>query len=85
MQAVKKYQKLTLLLRGESPRNVIPPVPRGYIASRLHALAEGSCLGEFTWNSGGSWQGKPWSTELLTDSALVFYLFAAYLEVSISI
>lgn len=60
---------------------MLPPVPRGYIASRLHALAEGSCLADFNWNSGGSWQGKPWTTELLTDSALVFYLFAAFLKV----
>lgn len=84
MQAVKQYQNLTLLLRGENPRSVIPPVPRGYIASRLHDLAKGTCLGEFTWNGGGSWQGRPWSTELLTDSALVFYMFAAYLEVNSS-
>ena len=52
-----------------------------YIASRVATLAEGSCLGEFVWNRGGGWQGKPWTPDLLTDSALVFYLFASYLQV----
>ena len=47
----------------------------------MATLAEGSCLGEFVWNRGGGWQGKPWTPDLLTDSALVFYLFASYLQV----
>jgi hypothetical protein len=33
----------------------------------------------FEWSGGGHWGGKPWSSELPTDSALVFYLFAAFL------
>lgn len=33
----------------------------------------------FTWNGGGEWKGRPWSPELPTDSALIFYLFASYL------
>lgn len=41
--------------------------------------AEGSCMAAFEWNAGGEWGGKPWSAELPTDSALVFYLFACYL------
>ena len=41
--------------------------------------AEGSCMAAFEWNRGGEWGGKPWSAELPTDSALVFYLFASYL------
>ena len=80
-QAVLQYQRLAALLRGDHPRGLLPPVPRGYIAFRLRDLAVGSCVGQFTWNSGGAWLGKPWSPELLTDSALVFYLFAAFLEV----
>lgn len=36
-------------------------------------------MAAFEWNAGGEWGGKPWSAELPTDSALVFYLFASYL------
>jgi hypothetical protein len=32
----------------------------------------------FEWNKGGDFMGRPWSNELPTDSALVLYLFAAY-------
>ena len=42
--------------------------------------AGGSCLNRFVWNGGGSWQGQPWTPDLPTDSALIFYIFAAYLE-----
>lgn len=80
-QAIHKYQRLTELLQGEQPRHLLPPTPRGYILSRVRALAEGPCLSAFTWNGGGSWAHKPWSHELPADSALVFYLFAAFLEV----
>ena len=48
-------------------------------ASSTLPLAEGSCMAAFDWSSGGEWGGKPWSAELPTDSALVFYLFASYL------
>ena len=34
---------------------------------------------DFNWNSGGELNGKQWSTDLPTDSALVLYLFSAYL------
>lgn len=36
-------------------------------------------MGAFKWNSGGRWNNKPWTPELPTDSALVLYLFAAFL------
>ena len=78
---MKQYQRLALLLRGEQPRNLLPPAPRGYVAARVRVLAEGPCCSDFTWNGGGAWDGKPWSTDLPTDSALLLYLFAAYLEV----
>ena len=81
LQAIHKYQRLGELLQGEQPRHLLPPTPRGYILSRVRALAEGPCVAAFTWNSGGDWAHKPWSNELPTDSALVFYLFAAFLEV----
>lgn len=34
---------------------------------------------DFKWDRGGDWCGKPWTTELPTDSALLLYLFAAFL------
>lgn len=42
--------------------------------------AEGTCMKEFTWNSGGEWQGRPWVPDLPTDAAILFYLVAAFLE-----
>ena len=42
-------------------------------------LANGSCMMDFKWNGGGSSNGKDWSSELPTDSALLLYLFAAFL------
>ena len=35
----------------------------------------------FQWQGGGEWAGKPWSEELPTDSALILFLFAAFLAV----
>lgn len=35
---------------------------------------------EFNWNGGGEHAGRPWTPELPTDSALLYYLFAAFLE-----
>ena len=34
---------------------------------------------EYSWNAGGRWNGKAWSSDMPTDSALLLYLFAAYL------
>lgn len=85
LQAVHQYQQLRLLLQGEQPRHLLPPCPQGYIILRARALAEGPCMNAFEWNSGSGWGNKPWSSELPTDSALVFYLFAAFLEVSCTV
>lgn len=78
---MKRYQALAALLRGEQPRNLLPPTPRGYVASRLRELADGPVVRAFRWNGGGGWGGKPWSTELPTDAALMLFLFAAFLGV----
>ena len=43
-------------------------------------VAEGTCVTDFTWNGGGAWQGRAWTPDLPTDAALLFYLFAAFLE-----
>ena len=75
-----RYQRLSALLRGEAPRALLQAVPRGYVAARARALAEGPCVAAFRWAGGGAWGGKPWSVELPTDSALLLYLFAAFLE-----
>ncbi len=39
LQAVNKYQRLAAVLRGEHPRGMLPPAPRGYVATRLRQLA----------------------------------------------
>lgn len=82
VQAIHRYQKLTELLQGEQPRQLLPPTPRGYILARVRALSDGPCMSAFTWNGGSGWNNKPWTNELPTDSTLVFFLFAAFLEVS---
>ncbi|CAL8469889.1 g9431 [Coccomyxa elongata] len=79
LKAVNRYQQLAALLRGEQPRSLLPPTPRGYVAARLRQLAASPVLAAFAWNGGGTWGGKPWSPELPTDSALLLYLFAAFL------
>jgi hypothetical protein len=38
-QAVNKYQRLAAVLRGEQPRGMLPPAPRGYVAARTRELA----------------------------------------------
>jgi hypothetical protein len=38
-QAVNRYQQLALLLKGEQPRGLLPPTPRGYVATRVQELA----------------------------------------------
>lgn len=38
-------------------------------------LAKGGCVGKFNWNSGGSYNLKPWNEELPTDSAVIYLSF----------
>ena len=35
---------------------------------------------DFTWNGGGEWQQRLWTQDLPTDSAVLFYLFSAFLQ-----
>ena len=35
----------------------------------------------FQWSGGGEWAGKAWSAELPTDTALLLFLFSAFLAV----
>ena len=36
---------------------------------------------KFQWSGGGEWAGKAWSAELPTDTALLLFLFSAFLAV----
>ena len=80
LEAVVRYARLASLLRGDDPRGLLPPCPRGYIAARIASLADGPCVGAFTWNGGGGWQGGPWTPELPCDAALLFHIVAAYVD-----
>ncbi|KAK2077072.1 hypothetical protein QBZ16_004705 [Prototheca wickerhamii] len=80
MRAIREYQGLSALLRGEAPAGILPATPRGYLVQRVRDLAAGTCVASFAWNSGGSFDGKPWTLELPTDAALSLYLFAAYIQ-----
>ncbi|CAL5218925.1 g671 [Coccomyxa viridis] len=79
LKAVNTYQQLATLLRGEQPKGLLLPAPRGYVASRVRTLAGGAVVHEFQWAGGGQWAGKPWSAELPTDTALLLFLFSAFL------
>jgi hypothetical protein len=80
LEAINRYQSLASLLRGEFPPGLLPSTPHGYVAARVRQLAEGPCVKAYSWNKGGRWRGRQWSPDdLPTDSALLFYVFAAYL------
>mmetsp|Transcript_470 Transcript_470/g.1267 ORF Transcript_470/g.1267 Transcript_470/m.1267 type:complete len:383 (+) Transcript_470:1698-2846(+) len=79
-EAVMAYTHLSRLLSGNHPQGLLPAAPRGYIAARVRALADSTCMMAFEWNKGGGFAGRPWSNELPTDSALLLYLFSAYVE-----
>ena len=83
LQAVVRYQRLEALLQGQAPQGVLPPAPRSYVLERIHQLAKGTCLASFVWNGGGPYLHGPWTPDLPTDSALLLYLFCAYLEVRV--
>ena len=39
-----------------------------YLATRLKELSTGGCLRLFRWDSGGNYKGKPWNSDLPTDT-----------------
>ncbi|EFJ43501.1 hypothetical protein VOLCADRAFT_96395 [Volvox carteri f. nagariensis] len=81
LAAVNRYADLLAVLRGKRPSDILPPSNTAYVWTRIQQLAESSCLKEFTWNGGAAYAGRPWSADQLpNDSALVLYLFAAYLD-----
>jgi hypothetical protein len=80
LQALHRYSELLWMLSGRRPSELLPPAPPSYIATRVRQLAQGSCVKAFNWNGGGEHAGRAWSAELPTDSALLLYLFAAFLD-----
>lgn len=50
-----------------------------YLVQRIKELAQGSCIGDYRWNSGNSHNGQ-WGDHLPTDAALLFHLFCVYLD-----
>lgn len=51
-----------------------------YLVQRIRDLAKGCVLAEYKYNSGGSYNGLPWDEHLPTDAAIIFHLFAVYLD-----
>ncbi|KAG2487595.1 hypothetical protein HYH03_013874 [Edaphochlamys debaryana] len=81
LAAVNRYADLLALVRGKRPSDILPPSNAAYVWARLQQLAAGSCLKDFTWNGGSAYAGRPWSADQLpTDSALLLYAFAAFLD-----
>jgi len=80
MLGITQHQQLLQVLMGKCPQDLLPPSPPTYLLNRIRELARGSCMKEFNWNGGGRWQGRRWSAELPTDSAVVLYLSAAFLD-----
>ena len=79
LNSIHAYQQLKLLLVGKYPSGFLQSPQNGYILKRLSDLSKGTCLMDFEWNKGGDFNRRSWSTELPTDSALLLYLFAAYI------
>lgn len=77
---MNRYSELLAVVRGKRPSDLLPPSNTAYVWTRLQQLATSSCLKDFTWNGGAAYGGRAWSPDLPNDSALVLYLFAAYLD-----
>ncbi|KXZ42041.1 hypothetical protein GPECTOR_217g448 [Gonium pectorale] len=81
LAAVNRYADLLAVVRGKRPADILPPANTPYVWARLQQLADSTCLKDFVWNGGSAHAGRPWTADQLpTDSALVLYLFTAYLD-----
>eukprot|EP01025_Chloroclados_australasicus_P033098 TRINITY_DN3365_c0_g1_i7.p1 TRINITY_DN3365_c0_g1~~TRINITY_DN3365_c0_g1_i7.p1 ORF type:complete len:504 (+),score=72.78 TRINITY_DN3365_c0_g1_i7:91-1512(+) len=80
LRATIRYQNLRTLLLGQFIKSDMLLGSSGYLVSRIKQLAIGSCLGEYVWNGGGNFYGQTWNSSLPTDTALVFYILAAFLK-----
>ena len=81
IRSIIAYKSIMELLRGEFLQGTfLSSAPDGYILKRIKELANGTCMKDFLWNSGGeSSSQRPWNNESPTDSALILYLFASFL------
>ncbi|PAN50191.1 hypothetical protein PAHAL_9G504300 [Panicum hallii] len=85
IDAITEHQRLNTLMKGELIKGLLPQssVRADYTVQRVQELAEGTCLKNYDYMGHGNGCGKSekkWSSELPTDSHLVLYLFAAFLE-----
>ena len=54
---------------------------REYMVDRIRQLAQGSCMSQFKWNSGGSRKDKTWNNQNFpSDSYLVMHLFCRFMD-----
>lgn len=76
--AVTKFQHLTTL------SSILPyfdmHLNQDYLVQRLRSLSRGGYMGEFKWNSGGSFGDKSWCDDLPTDSAIIVHVLCCYLD-----
>lgn len=76
--AITKFQHLTTLPA------VLPYLDlhlnQEYLVQRLRDLSRGGCMGEFKWNSGGSYGDKHWCDDLPTDAAIIIHVLCCYLD-----
>ncbi|AQL07449.1 hypothetical protein ZEAMMB73_Zm00001d047746 [Zea mays] len=85
IDAITEHQRLNTLMKGELIKGLLPQssVRADYTVQRVQELAEGTCLKNYDYMGHGNDYGKSekkWTTELPTDSHLLLYLFAAFLE-----
>lgn len=43
---------------------------QAYLVKRIRGLSKGGCMSDFKWNSGSSFNDKPWDNSMPTDSAV---------------
>nr|CAB3501152.1 unnamed protein product [Digitaria exilis] len=85
IDAITEHQRLNTLMKGELIKGLLPQssVRADYTVQRVQELAEGTCLKNYDYMGHGNGYGKSekkWTSELPTDSHLLLYLFAAFLE-----
>jgi len=51
-----------------------------YLVNRLKELATGGCLRLYRWDTGGTYKGKAWNSDLPSDAQIISHLFCAYMD-----
>ncbi|XP_062215948.1 uncharacterized protein LOC133916336 [Phragmites australis] len=85
IDAITEHQRLNTLMKGELIKGLLPhsSVRADYTVQRVQELSEGTCLKNYDYmghGNGYSKSEKNWTSELPSDSHLLLYLFAAFLE-----